>query len=216
MFGASLVLVYLTAAFRADTEAKAHALACQMRGQKLLCLNTDGGNAGLSIGLHPDTPQLQLKGATPEEIEDALLRADGFTQELIGEPVRIGAQWVRTLAIVTVVLAALVLGGTLAYSYLRPKDTSEPLTQPEDTVTFSDPLLTEAVRDAVGGPITEEALLSVTALRFSLLPSDLSELSRLPNLTRIELDQSTAIAASEQVWTLSDTYEVVLRGGDGS
>ena len=214
MSNASLVAVYLTEAFRADVNAKSQALACQSRGQRLLCLNLDGGDSGLSIGLRRDTVSLPLKNATPEEIEDALLHADGFTQELIGPPGFVETHWVRTLAVVSAVLAALVLIGALLYSYLKPKDPSVPL--PEDTVTFSDSVLQAAVRNAVDGPITEDALNTVTELSFSTLPADLSELAQIPNLARIALDQATALANKDRVMALSDTYEIILIGGDGT
>ena len=212
MRGAALVVLYLDEAFRADLTAKGRALACSMRGQAILCLNTDGGDSGLSIGLPSDTPTLFLTGASPEEIEDALLRAKGFTQDLLGPPQKEKSHRVRTLAVTVAVLAALLLGGALFYGRLFLPDAGEP--QKEDTVFFSDPTLTAAVRGAINGPITEESLSGVTTLRFTALPKDLSELALLPNLTRIELTQDAVLSNAERVLTLSDTYEIVLIGGD--
>ena len=155
-----------------------------------------------------------LKGAAADEIEDALLHADGFTQELIGEPVHVGGDWVRYLAIAAAALAALVLIGTLLIGFLKPKDAAEP--EASDTVTVSDPTLSDALHAAIGGAITEEALNAVTELTFSKLPDDLSELSLLPNLSRIMLDQASAFANRDRIPALADAYELILIGGDGS
>ena len=214
MLGATLVAVYLSEAFRTDLEAKSRALVCQANGLPLLCLNMDGGDSGLSLGFRHDTPSLPLKGAAADEIEDALLHADGFTQELIGEPVPVGGDWVRYLAIAAAALAALVLIGTLLIGFLKPKDTAEP--EVLDTVTVSDPTLSDALHAAIGGAITEEALNAVTELTFSKLPDDLSELSLLPNLSRIMLDQASAFANRDRIPALADAYELILIGGDGS
>lgn len=212
MRGASLVLLYLSDAFRYDVGVKSHAMACCLHKQPLLCLNTDNGDSGLSIGLPSDLPTLPFKKATPEEMENAILRADGFSQDLLGPPQKPGSNWVRTLAVTVAVVAALLLCSALLYAFLRPHDGSAP--QPEDTVFFSDPALTAAVRRIVDGPITEESLNGVTSLSFDALPEDISGLSCLPNLTRIELPQNAVLDAPEQVLTLTDSYEIVLIGGD--
>ena len=212
MRSAALVVLYLDDAFRADVTAKGRALACHMRGQTLLCLNTDGGDSGLSIGLPSDTPTLSLEGASPHEIEAALLRAKGFTQDLLGPPQKEASHWVRALAVTVAVLAALLLTGALLYGRFSAPDAVEP--QETDTVFFSDPTLTAAVRSAINGLITEVSLPGVTTLRLSALPEDLSELALLPNLTRIELTQDAVLSDAERVLTLSDTYEIVLIGGD--
>lgn len=216
MADAALVLIYVSDAFRADVDAKSRAQACQARGQKLVCLNTGSGGNALSIGLKPDTPTLPLKNAVPEEIEDAIVRAPGFTRELLGDPIDGGSGRIKALAVVLSALAALVLIGALLYSYLRPKEETPAIAPPEDTVTFSDPMLSEAVRLAVSGPLTEESLAGVTELTLYALPDDLSELSKLSNLARITLTQDAALANAEQVLTLSDTYEIDLIGGDGT
>ena len=212
MRGAALVVLYLDEAFRADLTAKGRAIGCCQGGTPILCLNADGGDSGLSIGLPSGTPTLLLEGATPDGIAAAIMRSKGFTQDLIGPPQKEKSHSVRTLAVTVAVLAALLLAGALLYGRLFPPDADEP--QKEDTVFFSDPTLTAAVRGSVNGPITEESLSGVTTLRFTALPKDLSELALLPNLTRIELTQETVLSDAERVLTLSDTYEIVLIGGD--
>ena len=212
MRGAALVVLYVDEAFRADVTAKSRALACHTRGQTILCLNTDGGDSGLSIGLPSDTPTLSLTGASPEEIEDALLRANGFTQALLGSPQKGASHRVRTLAVTIAAVALLLLAGVLLYRRLFPPDAGKP--QKADTVFFSDPTMTAAVRGAVNGPITKESLSGVTVLRLSALPKDLSGLALLENLERIELTQDAVVSDAERVLTLSDAYEIVLIGGD--
>ena len=69
------------------------------------------------------------------------------------------------------------------------------------------------MRGAINGPITEESLSGVTALRFSALPEDLSGLALIQNLKRIELGQDAVVSDAERVLTLSDAYEIVLIGG---
>ncbi|MBQ6235358.1 MAG: hypothetical protein IJK54_05530 [Clostridia bacterium] len=212
MRGAALVVLYLDEAFRADLIAKGRAIGCGQRGQAILCLNTDGGDSALSIGLPSGTPTLLLEGAAPDGIVAAILRSKGFTQDLIGQPQTEPSHWVRKLAVTVATVAVLLLAGALLYSRLFPPDAGEP--QKEDTILFSDPALTAAVRGAVGGPITEESLSGVTTLRFTALPENLSGLALLANLERIELTQDAVVSDAARVLTLSDTYEIVLIGGD--
>ena len=79
-----------------------------------------------------------------------------------------------------------------------------------DTVLFSDPVLTAAVRDALSGePITEESIVMVTTLRFDTLPERTDEFALLSNLSRIELNQTNAVDAAP----LLGRYDIVLTGG---
>ena len=67
-----------------------------------------------------------------------------------------------------------------------------------DTVFFEDPELTDLLRDTVEGfVLTEESLAEVTELKLDRLPSDLSELAKLPNLAKLILPQSEALKATE-------------------
>ena len=78
MRGAALTVIFLTDAFRKDLRAKSDLLVCQNAGGRICCLNTDGGDGGLSIGLHPNTPEYDLsKHSRIGEYEAALLRAEG-------------------------------------------------------------------------------------------------------------------------------------------
>ena len=118
----------------------------------------------------------------PAELEEQLIRAPGFTQEMIGEPqtVRRGG-WGR-LAPVLLALAVLLLAG--AFFMARSL-------RPADSLAIRDSVLREAVRSAVGGGvISEENAAEVTFLRFDSLPQSWDELSLLPALEKLELPQS--------------------------
>lgn len=217
MLGADVTVVYLDDFFRNDPAAKSRLLACQRAGQRIICLNTDGGDSRLSLGLHGSAVEVPLsKNASAADAESALLHADGFSQELIGEPA--AAKGFRLKAVVGILAALTVLllaaGALWLYLHQSGKIPSDP-TQ-TDTVSFADEEIRKAVRRALdGGAFTEERLSGVTELRLECdtLPADLSDLSLLPNLSCIELRQSAAIGAPEQVSALSDVYEIVLIGG---
>ncbi len=215
MRGARLTVVYLDEAFRNDPAAKSRLLTCQRDGQRIVCLNTDRGDGGLSVGLHANAYEAKLsRGASADEAERALIRAEGFSQELIGAPETPRRGGLRILTGVTVAVTVLLLAaGALRYLLLRPK-TRAAGPDPADTVTFSNADVREAVRGALGGgALTEERLNTVTVLRLEgdALPDDLSDLSLLPSLETIELTQT----AAQDVYShpaLSD-YTLVLIGG---
>ena len=64
----------------------------------------------------------------------------------------------------------------------------------------------------MGGPLTEEALSTVTCLSLSGLPESWEELGMFPALERIELPQS----AAAETETLPEGVTVVLKGGEGA
>lgn len=218
MLGASLTAVYLDEEFRNDPAAKSRLLACQREGQHIVCLNTDDGDSGLSIGLHADAAEIRLgRKASAEDMERALLHAEGFSQELIGEPEK---QKDSRLKILTIVIAAaaavlLVTGGLWFLRHKADTPLEEiPVPTPADTVTIEDETVREAIRNAIGGGfLTEESLQSVTLLHLegNTLPDDLSALSLLPSLETVEISQSAAVNVAEHP-ELSD-YTVELYGG---
>ena len=201
---ARLVVLYQTARARADQVVKSAVLVCQSKGIPVVSIDTDKEESTLSMGLSPHTPHIRARGE--KAIEDALLHADGFTQELIGSPQKVRETRLVRIAAIVFLAALALIGAMLAYRRLKPP----PVELPSDTVTFSDPGLTQAVRDALeGGPITEESIGSVTALHLDAIPTDPEELLKLKNLAVIEIDQSLAPYAQD----LSDRYRVVLTGG---
>ncbi len=214
MLAATLTAVYLDEAFRNDPAAKSRLLACQRSGQKIVCLNTDGGDSGLSIGLHADAAEIRLpRGAQASDAEHALLHADGFSQDLIGVPIRDKRSPIKRLAAALIAAAILLSACGVLFWLLRRVIPSPPAET--DTVVFSDETVRETVRSALGGgPLTEERLREITALRFSgdELPGTLSDLSLLPNLETVVLSQTAAKNASRYP-ELAD-YTVELFGGD--
>ena len=211
MLGAAVTVLFLTDAFRRDRRAKGDMLVCQNAGRPILCLNTDGGDGGLSIGLHPSTPEAAFsRQSRAADWEAAILRADGFTQSLIGEPQKPPVDVLRIVAWSMTALALLLaLAGVWWWTQRKPTPPPEPV----DTVAFADETVREAVRAALGGGVlTEERLLEVTTLSFpDALPEDVSDLSRLPSLTRIELTQSAALSLDAHPELTA--YTLVLIGG---
>lgn len=214
MRGASLTVVYLDEAFRNDPAAKGRMLACQRSAQAIVCLNTDGGDSGLSIGLHANAEEIRLgRNDGAEDAEQALLHAKGFSQALIGEPVREKRSPIKRLA-AALIAAAVLLSACGVFFWLMRREKPVP---PEegDTVVFSDETVREAVRSALGGgSLSEERLGAITTLRFigDALPETLSDLALLPNLETVEISQTAAKNASQHP-ELSD-YTVELFGGD--
>ncbi len=212
MKSASLAVVYLSAAAREDVDFKNAALSCQERGTPILCIDADGGDSALSFGFTAAAQHLDgLRYHSAVSLEAALVRCRGFSQELIGEdvvkprPPLLKAA--LALAVVSVLALALVLLGGRVFGWFTGAVNSG------DTVLFEDASLRAAVRTAVGGgPITEENVASVTALRLRELPENGAELEKLGALERVEIPQS---AASDALWLLDGGYTVVLWGGDG-
>lgn len=201
--GAALTLVWLTDAAREDADLKSALLTNQSAGRPILCLDADRGDSGLSMGLYESVPHLRADSSVrPASLEAELVRAPGFTQEILGEPQTVRDRgWIGKLVAALLILAALLLTG--AFLFLRAR-------RPADTLTVQDPVLREAVRAAVGGGIiTEENARDVTVLRLEKLPGGWEELSLLPALEKIELTQSAALAGP-----LPDgDYTLVLKGG---
>ena len=216
--GAALTVVYLSDATCADKDTKSAVLVNQKFERPILCLDPDEKDRRLSMNLRetiPHVPLYQLSDST--DWENAILHADGFSQDMIGEPIKIetGSGFIKKLTLAFCVLAVLV--GTVTfvgYRYLdwfRPAPQAE---QPEDEISFRDPALQAAVKQAVGGGvITEEQVHAITALQFEELPNSWEELALLPSLERIALPQQALLDGSE---VPAGDYVIELNGGDGS
>ena len=84
--GAALTLLFLTDAACADKDTKSNVLVNQKYGRPILCLDPDGTDRRLRMGLREDVPHVplySLRGGG--EIEDAVIHAEGFSQDIIGE-----------------------------------------------------------------------------------------------------------------------------------
>ena len=107
---ANLTLLYLTDAACADKDTKSNILVNQKNGKHILCLDPDGADRRLSMGLYETVPHLPLyRLKSRKEIENAVIRAEGFSQEILGEPVRVeGSGSLGKLTALFCVLAVLL------------------------------------------------------------------------------------------------------------
>lgn len=204
MCKAQLVILYQTGRARTDQTVKSAVLVCQEKSIPIISIDADDAESALSMGLDSHTVHIKAPGVDAQET--ALLHADGFSQELIGLPQPIRQKRVYGIAAAILAAAVLLVGAAVLYRRFQPS----PIEKPGDTVFFSDPALTEAVHDVLGGePITEESVQAITTLRLSELPEHTDELALLSNLSRIELNQANAGDAA----SLLERYEIVLTGG---
>ena len=184
--GAQLTLLYLTDAVCADGDTKSNLLVNQKQDRPILCLDPDGADRRLAMGLREDIPHLplyRLRGRG--ELESALVHAEGFSQNMLAEPVRVedGSLAGKLAALFCVLAAVLAL------------------------VSFTG----DAVRNAArGGAITEELTGKVRVLYFKELPENWEELSKLPALERVVLPQ-TLLTKEAELPALD--VEIELTGG---
>ena len=212
MKGAALIVAYLSEAAREDLDFKNAALYCQSCGTPILCVDADKGISALSVGFKEDTPHVGGRGCRSAAAqEEALVRCEGFSQELIGEdrivPPPLIVKTAAALAVVSVLALAAVLLGSRVFGWFAPDIRSY------DTVVIEDDALRAAVRSAVGGgAITEENTAGLETLRLKELPEDGEELEKLGALTRVEIPQELA---PDALWLIDEGYTVVLYGGEG-
>ena len=207
--GAALTLLYLTDAVCADGDTKSNLLVNQKQDRPILCLDPDGTDRRLAMGLREDIPHLplyRLRGRG--ELESALVHAEGFSQEMLAEPVKVGeGSLAGKLALLFCMLAAIfALVSFAGARYLH-------WFQPElpDEVHFSDPAIAAAVRDAArGSAITEELTEQVRVLHFEEMPKNWEELSKLSVLERVVLPQ-TLLTGEAELPALD--VEIELTGG---
>ena len=211
--GAELTVVYLTDAMTQDQDGKASILVNQKNGKKILCIDRDASDRALTMGLHESVPHLAAwQYPKTEDLEEALIRSDGFTQEMFGEPVLLKKSGLagRLTAVLCVFAVLLVLGSVLGltvFHWFRPA-------APQDEVVLTDETIRAAVRTAVGGAVlTEENTAAIEELRLDGLPADWEDLEKLPGLRRIALPQEAVLEAD----SLPDgNLVVVLTGGDAA
>ncbi|MBR6353977.1 MAG: hypothetical protein IKS25_07595 [Oscillospiraceae bacterium] len=207
--GAALTLLYLTDAAVADKDSKSRILVNQNRGQSILCLDPDGVDRRLSMGLREDVPHLALQSCrSAEDLEDALIRAEGFTQELFGEPTAVEQDKLlgRLSLGISLLAAALLLlafAGYRHFGWFRPNYADE--------ITIRDEVILDAARQAAGGgALTGEKAAQIRSLRLDELPESWEELALLPALERIELPQQALLDGE----TLPEGgYVIELSGG---
>ena len=193
-----------------DVSLKNAGLYCQERALPFLFIDGEEGISALSFGFTADGPHLSARVyRRSAALEEALVRCEGFSQELIGEKVVTPPPPILKIAVMLAVVSAAALAvlllGSRVFGWFAPDIRSY------DTVRIEDASLRTAVRQAVGGgPITEDNLREVETLRLKELPENVEELALLEALTRVEIPQELA---PEALWLLDEGYTVVLYGG---
>jgi len=202
--GAELTLLYLTDGLEADKDSKSRIMVNQKNQKPILCLDTDGKNRYLAMDIHESTPSIALYRLKKDvELEVALIRADGFTQSVIGKSVKIKNNWLGKLTGAFFLLAILLIGASFLYF-------QRGLVY-DDSVNFSDPVIMEAARAAAGGgALSEESLQHIQTIRLVELPESWDDLTMLPALEQIEIPQNIAMLAENLP---IDNYRIVLYGG---
>lgn len=199
--GAEATLLFLSDEAVLNKNLKSLILANQNAKMPVVALNPDGKDRRLAMNLKETVTQIVLSDFSGRsELADAIIHTEGVTQSVIGEPVKVRRQWALP-ALMCLLSAALA---ALAVRYA-------PRVVPQDTVSFSDPVIEAAVRNAAGELLTEETIAGVTELCFDELPGDWSGLELLPNLEIICLDQNAALLAE----SFPEGYLITLSGGDG-
>jgi len=202
--GAELTLLYLTDALEADKDSKTRIMVNQKDQKALLCLDTDRKNHNLAMDIHESTPSIPLYQLNSDaELEDALIRAKGFTQNVIDKPVAVSGNWMGRLTVIFFLLTALLTVGSILY--FQSEQTYD------DSIRFSDPVIREAARAAAGGvALTEASVEQIQTIRLEELPESWEDLSLLKDLQTIELPQDAVMEGQELP---GSSYRIVLYGG---
>lgn len=215
-FNAAITVVFLDNAFRKDMSVKNRLLDIQDKGLEILCLNTDGGDGGLSIGLHPSNPEEKLRGLFKnKDAEDAILRTKAFSHELIGEPVESAKYYIKILTKRAVIVSACLVALFVSLFFVHRSMNKEIDITANDTVTFSDETIRETVRTMLGGgALTNDRLTEIDALYLEgdTIPSDLSDIDLLPSLKTIIISQKAVSGLKDHPEL--DGYEIELFGGE--
>ena len=188
---AALTVLYLSNAACSDSYLKNSVLVNQEAGRKISCLDPDGDDRRLRMGLHESVqhiPVFEFKSGS--DIESVIIHADGFLQDILGEPVKTRGGLAERLSVVLSLLA-LILTVTAVIGYFFFYH-SEP--ELADEVHFADPIIAASVRTAAaGGIITEDLVSQVSFLYLDGIPESWDDLHLLPSLERIRIPQQALL-----------------------
>lgn len=207
--GAALTLLYLTDRACGDPDTKSAVLVNQKAGRPILCIDPDGKDRRLAMGLREDAPHISVRDCRDSaQLEDALLHADGFSQDLIGDPVQIrGRSFFDRLTLLFGILAAVLL----LFFVVSALRTGRSPSAAEDEVTFSDSVILTAVRKSAGrSPLTEESVSEITSVTLDSMPQSWEDLALLPSLREIRIPQEALLG--EDPLPEGD-YAIILTGG---
>ena len=223
---AALTVLYLTDALCEDTDSKTSILVNQKYERPIICFTPDKKDLRLKMNLREDTPLIPLyDNISDEDLDITFVHTKGFTQDLIGVPVKIPDEedkfkkLIKWLSIVAMLVLIITFLGVRYLNWFQPEMPSESpeiiqeVIEKTDEIEINESVIRDAVRSqAEDGVITEELVNSITTLHLMTLPNSWEELEKLPNLERIEIPQQEIIIAEK----LPDKkYTVILIGGDG-
>lgn len=136
MNGASLAVLFLTDHVRNNGNVKNSLLYFQQLGKPVISIDTDKGDNELSVGLTAAAKHIDASGGqTAEELEEALIRTEGFTQELIGDPPKIKRGTGRITAFI--LATALLVAGVAYYGWRQYGWFAVPAQQEEPAVSVT-------------------------------------------------------------------------------
>ena len=207
--GAALTLVYLSDEACRDQNTKSSVLVNQQFDSPIICLDPDDKDRVLAMGLRESVPHIPLyRIRSKEELEDAIFHSEGFSQELLGEPVKIRkASIIPKLSLMFCVLAVVL--SVLFFTGVRER-VSEVI-QVSDEVELSDPVLLSAVRKAAGGgAITQELVETLKAIDLSGMPENWDDLELLPSLEEIRIPQEALLDGAPLP---EGEYTIILTAG---
>lgn len=216
---ASLLLLYLTPDAANDEAMKSMLGYYQEFGGPVISVEAAPSSelGGLSYVLAERAQRVRAYDLPDTEtLLAAILRTDGFSQTLMGEPGNENPYRLRRVALTLFALALAVLAATFFYGRSSGWFSAEP-PMPADTVTISDEVIRQAARDAISpygnAALTQESLDGVATLRLNGVPASYDALALFPALTRLEIPQAAVSGAS----ALLDgaEYTIVVYGEAG-
>ncbi len=181
MNGASLVVLYLTDNVREAGNKKNTLLYYQQQGKPVISIDTDDGDNELSVGLTGAAKHIDAKVIRDaEELEAALIRTEGFTQELIGDPPKAKNHFGRAAAIILAV--TLLVAGVSYYGYKQygwfvtwlPTPTPPPVVTPTPAPVLVGNVRENLERDLEAG-LSKGLTIYVTTQRKNTQKSRLKE-----------------------------------------
>ena len=146
---AALLIIYLTENSRNDERVK-NSLLFYQNGKPVIGIDTDDGDNELAFGMTARAQHIDgRKGRSPEELEADLIRTEGFSHELIGEPLNRmklllkKAFRVVVAAVLVALVAVTIIIGRQQWGWFPPPPTPSPT--PTATPTPSPTPVAEAL-----------------------------------------------------------------------
>ena len=212
---ASMLLIYISSTGDKDDFFTANIGYFLNLGKPALLLASDrftGG--GMAFLLNSRLARLTMSDRQDiDALCGDILRSDGFSMDLIGEPQQRSRSAARTVTLaVFAVLAALIAVFAIGVSRHWFREAPSRL----DTITVTDAAIEKAARYALSpdgyAALTEESVSSIRRLSLDTLPAEESELVLFENLETVAVPQDlvSGIAEDSALWS----YTIVLEGDE--